>query len=459
MNSTIKKLNIAYIGGGSRGWALNFMTDLALAKELGGRIRLYDIDHKASKINEKIGNDLKKDKRCLSDFTYESVGSLKTALDKADFVVISILPGTFDEMESDVHCPEKYGIYQSVGDTAGPGAYIRGLRTIPMFIEIAEAIRKYAPNAWVINFTNPMSLCIKTLYETFPKIKAFGCCHEVFNTQEVLAKITAQELGLKKISRQDIFTNVVGINHFTWFTRASYKDIDIFPIYKKYVAEHFKEGFEYTSDNWMNSYFSCGHKVKFDLYRKYHYIAAAGDRHLAEFMPGDLYLKDPKTVEKWKFTLTPVSWRKEDLERRLQRSRRIYENKEKLQLKPTGEEAVLLIKALCGLGNMVSNVNLPNYGLQIPNLPEDAIVESNALFSRDDVSPIYAGEVPEKIRELIMPHIKNHQVIYDAVINKDRKLVYKAFENDPNINGRLSKKQIRQLVDEMIENTSKYCTI
>ena len=108
---------------------------------------------------------------------------------------------------------------------------------------------------------------------------------------------------------------------------------------------------------------------------------------------------------------------------------------------------------------MVSNVNLPNYGLQIPNLPKDAIVESNALFSRDDVSPIYAGEVPEKIRELIMPHIRNHQVIYDAVINKDRKLVYKAFENDPNINGRLSKKQIRQLVDEMIENTSKYCTI
>ncbi|MBP5279271.1 MAG: alpha-glucosidase/alpha-galactosidase, partial [Erysipelotrichaceae bacterium] len=167
----------------------------------------------------------------------------------------------------------------------------------------------------------------------------------VFNTQEVPAKITAQELGLKKIRRQDIFTNVVGINHFTWFTRASYKDIDIFPIYKKYVAEHFKEGFEYTSDNWMNSYFSCGHKVKFDLYRKYHYIAAAGDRHLAEFMPGDLYLKDPKTVEKWKFTLTPVSWRKEDLQRRLQRSRMIYENKEKLELKPTGEEAVLLIKA------------------------------------------------------------------------------------------------------------------
>ena len=229
---------------------------------------------------------------------------MKQALHKADFVVISILPGTFDEMESDVHTPERYGIYQSVGDTAGPGGYIRALRTIPMFIEIANAIKQYAPDAWVINYTNPMSLCVKTLYETFPEIKAFGCCHEVFNTQEVLASIVSDELKIPNIKRTDLYTNVIGINHFTWFTKASYKDIDIFPIYEKYIKKHFKEGYEFTSDNWMNSYFSCAHRVKFDLFRKYHNIAAAGDRHLAEFMPGDLYLKDPKTVEDWKFTLT-----------------------------------------------------------------------------------------------------------------------------------------------------------
>ena len=163
MKSPTKNINIAYIGGGSRGWAWTFMTDLALEKQLSGEIRLYDIDHKASKINEKIGNDLSKDKKCLSKFAYKSVNTLKQALHKADFVVISILPGTFDEMESDVHLPEKYGIYQSVGDTAGPGGYIRALRTIPMFVEIANAIKEYSPNAWVINYTNPMSLCVKTL--------------------------------------------------------------------------------------------------------------------------------------------------------------------------------------------------------------------------------------------------------------------------------------------------------
>ena len=454
--SSTKNLEIAYIGGGSRGWAWTFMTDLALEKQLSGTIRLYDIDHKASKINEKIGNDLRSDKKCVSNFNYRSVNTLKQALTGADFVVISILPGTFDEMGSDVHTPEKYGIYQSVGDTAGPGGYIRSLRTIPMFIEIAEAIKKYSPEAWVINYTNPMSICVKTLYETFPQIKAFGCCHEVFNTQEVLASILSKQLGIKNISRSDLYTEVIGINHFTWFTKASYKDIDIFPIYANYVNSHFEEGYEFTSNNWMNSVFSCAHRVKFDLFRKYHYIAAAGDRHLAEFMPGDLYLKDPETVKKWKFTLTPISFRKQDLQERLARSERLYNNKEKIKLKSTGEEGVQLIKALCGLKNKVSNVNLPNYALQIANLPKEAIVETNALFTYDSVAPIYSGDMPEDIRQLTMPHINNHKLIYEACIEKDRKKVYKAFRNDPNINSRLDNKTIRSLVDEMIDNTSKY---
>ena len=454
--SSTKNLEIAYIGGGSRGWAWTFMTDLSLEKQLSGTIRLYDIDHKASKINEKIGNDLRSDKKCVSDFNYRSVNTLKQALTGADFVVISILPGTFDEMGSDVHTPEKYGIYQSVGDTAGPGGYIRSLRTIPMFIEIAEAIKKYSPEAWVINYTNPMSICVKTLYETFPQIKAFGCCHEVFNTQEVLASILSKQLGIKNISRSDLYTEVIGINHFTWFTKASYKDIDIFPIYAEYVNSHFEEGYEFTSNNWMNSVFSCAHRVKFDLFRKYHYIASAGDRHLAEFMPGDLYLKDPETVKKWKFTLTPISFRKQDLQERLARSERLYNNKEKIKLKSTGEEGVQLIKALCGLKNKISNVNLPNYALQIANLPKDAIVETNALFTYDSVAPIYSGNMPEDIRQLTMPHINNHKLIYEACIEKDRKKVYKAFRNDPNINSRLDNKTIRSLVDEMIDNTSKY---
>ena len=200
----VKDLQIAYIGGGSRGWAWTFMTDLAMDEELSGTIRLYDIDAEAAKHNEIIGNRLSSREDVVGKWNYTVSDSLQSALTGADFIVISILPGTFDEMAVDVHMPERLGIYQSVGDTAGPGGAMRALRTIPMYVEIAQAIRAYAPKAWVINYTNPMSLCVKTLYYVFPEIKAFGCCHEVFGTQKVLNGILEETMGLKNVKREDI---------------------------------------------------------------------------------------------------------------------------------------------------------------------------------------------------------------------------------------------------------------
>ena len=115
---------------------------------------------------------------------------------------------------------------------------IRALRTIPMFVEIAEAVKEYAPKAWVINYTNPMSLCVKTLYHVFPEIRAFGCCHEVFGTQKVLKGILEDTAGISGIDRKDIHVNVLGINHFTWFDYASYQGMDLFPVYEEYVDAH-----------------------------------------------------------------------------------------------------------------------------------------------------------------------------------------------------------------------------
>lgn len=132
-DNAVKDLRIAYIGGGSRGWAWTFMRDLALEPALGGTIVLYDINKEAAKANEVIGNGITKRPEAVGKWKYVVADTLAEALTGSDFVVISILPGTFDEMESDVHEPEKYGIYQSVGDTAGPGGMVRALRTIPMF--------------------------------------------------------------------------------------------------------------------------------------------------------------------------------------------------------------------------------------------------------------------------------------------------------------------------------------
>ena len=134
MSMKADQLKIAYIVGGSRVWAWNLMADLARAEDMSGKVFLYDIDFPAAKNNEIIGNNIQKEK-----WEYKAVKTIGESLSGADFVVISILPGTFDEMECDVHLPEEYGIYQSVGDSVGPGGIIRSLRCVPMMEEIAHS--------------------------------------------------------------------------------------------------------------------------------------------------------------------------------------------------------------------------------------------------------------------------------------------------------------------------------
>ena len=465
----VRDIRIAYIGGGSRGWAWTFMTDLSAEDRISGTIRLYDIDKEAAERNAVIGNHLMNRPDVRGEWEFTAADTLREALEGADFAVISILPGTFDEMESDVHLPERLGIYQSVGDTAGPGGMIRALRSIPMFIEIAEAIKTYAPDAWVINYTNPMSLLVKTLYMVFPQIKAFGCCHEVFGTQRVLKGIFEEMTGEKVEDRHDVHVNVVGINHFTWFTEASCHGRDLFPVYQEYIDRHFEEGWLYeelrNDPDWMKDVFACGHRVKMDLFRRYGAVAAAGDRHLAEFLPGNEYLRDPETARSWMFSLTPVSWRKQDLQRRLARSGRLYRFEEEIESVPTGEEGILLIKALLGLTRVVSNVNLPNTAGQIRNLPETAVVETNAVFSKNSVHPVACGDLCEPLRKLILPHVENHERIYEAAsgilygkaASECRQLVAEAFLHDPLTMGHHpSEEDIRQLVNDMIENTKAY---
>ena len=452
--SDIKNLQIAYIGGGSRGWAWGFMTDLATDPEISGTIRLYDIDKEAAERNRVIGQKISAHPKAVSRWSYEVSNTLQEALTGADFVVISILPGTFREMQSDVHLPERVGVWQPVGDTVGAGGFMRALRTIPMYVEIAEAIRDFAPNAWVINYTNPMSLCVRTLYEVFPAVRAFGCCHEVFGTQKLLCAMLKAEEGVSDVRRQDLRTTVTGINHFTWITAASWGTTDLMPLYARFAEKYAESGFEEGQDkNWMNSHFACAHRVKFDLFRRYGAIAAAGDRHLAEFV-APWYTKDPETIRSWMFNLTSVSWRMQDLEDRLARSDRLIRGEEEPALKTSGEEGHLLLKALLGLGDMVSNVNVPNRG-QIPDLPLGAVVETNALFGRNRIEPLFAGPMPASIRPLVTRHVLNQENTLTAALNCDRKLGFTTFMNDPQL-AAVSPAEGEKLFNDMLENQKEY---
>ena len=448
LGNKAEDLKIAYIGGGSRGWAWGLMSDLAAKDVISGEVYLYDTNFKAAQDNEIVGN------KSGGNFKYKAVEKIGDALTGADFVIISILPGTFDEMESDVHAPEKYGIYQSVGDTTGPGGVIRAMRTIPMYVSIAEAIKEFCPKAWIINYTNPMALCIATLYKVFPEVKAFGCCHEVFGTQKVLCKML-DEMGItENLDRHELRTIPVGINHFTWITSAYYKNTDLFPLYREFVKKHKDNGIESADKNWMNNFFGSAEVVKLELFDKFGYIAAAGDRHLAEFCPGNWFLETPDTAHKWQFNLTPVSWRREDLEKRLEKSRKMISGEMDFEHKPTGEEGVNQICALLGLSELVTNVNIPNAG-QLSNVPLGTVVETNAMFSGNSLVPVNSGEIPENIYSIMAPAIANQNNILNGMFEKDLNLLFNAFVTD-RLTDRLSLADAKELFNTMLDNTRKY---
>ena len=324
-----------------------------------------------------------------------------------------------------------------------------------MYEEIAGYIKEFCPKAWVINYTNPMTLCVKTLYRVFPEIKAFGCCHEVFGTQEFLMDMIEESFG-EKPERNDIKVNPVAVNHFTWLTEARYKNIDLFPYYEKFCEKH-KDGYmdEETVKrfNAAEPWFYTNNKLKMELFRKYGYIAAAGDRHLAEFLPGKWYLESPERAKEMGFFLTPVSYRKKTLKERLKKSARLRSGEEEVKLEPSGEEGVQQMRALLGLCELCTNVNIPNVG-QIPNLPLGAVVETNAIFRSGTVTPIMAGNVPKSIYPLVSRICTQQENISQAIAERDLGALFYTFVNDPLVT--CSMEDAKKLFNEMIENTKEY---
>ena len=203
----------------------------------------------------------------------------------------------------------------------------------------------------------------------------------------------------------------------------------------------------------MNNHFASANKVKIDLFRRFGYIAAAGDRHLAEFCPGKWYLENPERVNEMKFALTPVSWRKKDLQNRLDRSKRLLSGEEVPVIKNTGEEGVNQIRALLGLCDLITNVNIPNKG-QIPNLPLGAVVETNAVFRTDELSPVFAGEIPCEIYPLVSKICSEQEAVFKAIANRDIEKIFEAFASDPLVTCSLG--DARKMFDEMVDNTKKY---
>ncbi len=288
MPKTPIDIKIAYIGGGSRYWAQMVMTDLALCPHLTGEIALYDINYDAALKNVERAKAIYGHPEARTTFEVNAYHTPEQVFVDADFVFLSILPGPMQMFANDIDIPKAYGILQSVGDTTGPGGISRALRTVPTYVEYAHQIMEHCPDAWVINYTNPMTLCTAALYAAEPEIKAFGCCHEVFGTQHMLAELVHERMDVPMPRRQEIRTDVAGVNHFTFVPRAAWQGEDLYPLLYDHMQQ---DGFWDDRTEWSEMakaqglWFSSQRLIAFDFLRNFGVLGAAGDRHLAEFVP------------------------------------------------------------------------------------------------------------------------------------------------------------------------------
>jgi hypothetical protein len=234
-DDAVTDLTVAVVGGGGRGWTSTLMNDLAQCPSLHGTIRLYDVVYENALENERLWARYDGHPDARSDWTYEAVEDLDAALSGADFVVCSTQAET---MKHDLDLPAEHGIHQSVGDTVGPGGVLRSMRSVPQYLEIGRAVRDNCPDAWVLNYTNPMTVCTHSLYEAYPDINAIGLCHEVFGTQGHFASLANEYLDLDEEARSDeVDLNVEGINHFTWVDEARYDGRDLLGLPDRELAE------------------------------------------------------------------------------------------------------------------------------------------------------------------------------------------------------------------------------
>jgi len=435
---------ICIIGGGGRQWTIQFLKDLSYNRDTRGSVVLYDIDREAAQNNVAVAERIMALNGATGRFTVKAEENLGSALEGCDLVIISIEPGSTSLRRGDLLLPEEYGILQSVGDTTGPGGIMRARRAIPLFFEFGRAIARHCPNAWVINYTNPMTLCTAALGEGFASIKALGCCHEVFHTQNFLADKVAQWFGAERPDRRAIQIDLTGINHFTFVTAATWQGHDLLePLRAELSDRRFFEDHTALAQRRLaeERWFDCDQLIALSFLRDFGALGAAGDRHLAEFVPW--FLQNDEELHRYGVVRTPYSWRERQA---AEKRAKVFDDGE-LMAGRSDEEGVDIMQALAGGPSLITNINRPNEG-QISYLPKGRIVESNGVITKDSIRAIMASDPPLAIRNLVRHASDVQQMTLEAVLSGDDERLFSAFLCDPLMT--LSRDRARELFDRML---------
>ncbi len=413
-------MKIAFIGGGSIQWTPKLVTDLALTDTLAGAdLVLHDVDAEAldllTRASERIVEQVEETLRVTA------TADRAEALQDADYVIVCVSIGGLAAMRNDLEIPERYGIYQSVGDTVGPGGLARGLRHIPFFVQVAREMEHLCPNAWMLNLTNPMTTICRGVTRA-TGIRTIGLCHEVTGVRDHLA-------SLFEVPVETIVLQVAGINHLPVILDLTICGHDGKRMLRDWLSEHgaftFAEGVEL---NTVFDVFVDRLAVKLTLFERMGVLFGAGDRHVAEFLPGFLTPASERGL-RYGVLLTNVDQRAEMARlRRVQVEGFVAGVPEKLER--SEEQLAPMMAALAGGPTGEFIVNVPNRG-QIDNLPRDAVVECTAHVDALGVHPLAVGDLPHPVHAVIAPHVARQELVVEAALTGRKEPALAALMTDP----------------------------
>ena len=425
---------IVLIGAGSHVFSKHLITDILTYPELrDSTITLMDISAEplvlitdfARKIVEQNGFKTK----------IESTTNRQEALDEADYVLTTIKVG--DWQPSGVKSiSEYYGVELGRGDTLGAGGVFYGARHVPAVLEICRDMEKLCPDAWLMNYTNPMAI-ITWAVNDYTHVKNVGLCHSVPHTATTLAKYLGIPAG-------ELEYWVAGINHMAWFLELKWQGQDAYPR----LRERFKIPEIYGAPD---ANYNGPDIVRAEIFKAFGYFVTESSRHMSEYVP--YFQKSPELIDKFK-AINRQSGQKtrqqEDEELRAQ-----IDSNEKFPLVHSSEYGSIIIHALETGKPARINGNVKNMGL-ITNLPEGCCVEVPCLVDREGIHPCHVGELPPQLAAFNRSNINVQEMAVRGIVEKDKNKILQAVLLDPLTSAVLTIDEIKEMVASMFKAEKEY---
>lgn len=429
-------MKITFMGAGSTVFARNVIGDCMCSEALrDSEFALYDIDAKRLSESEAILSAINKglgEHATLT--TYCGIENRKAALKGATFVINAIQVGLYDPCTIiDFEVPKKYGLRQTIGDTLGIGGIMRALRTIPVLEDFAKDMEEVCPDAYFLNYTNPMAM-LSGYMQRYTNVKTVGLCHSVQVCSETLLK----NLGLedKLEGRKEL---IAGINHMAWLLEIKDKNgNDLYPLIKERVPAYMEKADSYD-------------KVRMDYINHFGYYCTESSEHNAEYNMFYIKSKYPELIEKYNIPLDEYPRRCIEQIAGWEKQYQELTSKPVLEHTRSHEYASHIMESIVTDTPYQIGGNVLNTGHLITNLPEDACVEVPCLINGSGIHPCHVGALPVQLAAMNMTNINVQLLTIDAAVTKKKDRIYQAAMLDPHTGSELDIDTIKKMVDDLIE--------